>query len=221
MLGIHVRERLLCRSAQITKRIFDVAAVICGGLVLSPLLLPLLAVHWVSIRLYSPGPLFYGQERIGKDGRRFLAWKLRTMVIDAERTLQTYLLANPQMKEEWDRNQKLRHDPRVLPGVGQLLRKSSLDELPQLWNVLVADMSLVGPRPFTPDQLEMYGKVFSLYRKVRPGITGLWQISGRNLTTFEERAKFDAYYVRNWSLWLDVFILGRTIRTVLFREGAY
>lgn len=220
-LGICYRERLLDPWAQFCKRAFDITAVLLGTIALSPFLVPLLLVTWICMKLNSPGPIFYGQERVGKDGHHFQAWKFRTMVVNADAALKTYLEKHPEKKIEWDVNQKLRQDPRVIPGIGNLLRKSSLDELPQLWNVLCGDMSLVGPRPFMTEQTQIYGERVALYRKVRPGITGLWQISGRNFTTFEERSKFDAYYVRNWSFWLDIFILGRTVRTVLFREGAF
>ncbi|WP_437203729.1 undecaprenyl-phosphate galactose phosphotransferase WbaP [Planctomicrobium sp. SH664] len=221
VMGIHLRERLLCPSAQILKRTFDLTVVILGCIAISPLLLGLLAFSWIATRSFSPGPMFYGQERIGKDGKRFLAWKFRTMVVGAEQILQQYLKENPEAREEWNANQKLRNDPRIIPGIGEILRKTSLDELPQLWNVFRGEMSLIGPRPITPCQIQMYGTGFNLYRKVRPGITGLWQISGRNLTTFSQRAQFDAYYVRNWSLWMDLFIFARTVKTVILREGAF
>jgi len=221
IMGIHHRERLLNPVKRIGKRMFDILAVLLGLLVLSPLLLLLLLFTWVCIRISSPGPVFYSQKRVGRNGRHFSAWKLRTMVVDAEAALEKYLQKHPEKRDEWDRNQKLQADPRILPGIGNFLRISSLDELPQLWNVLRGDMSLVGPRPFMPEQTGLYGDRLDLYYKVRPGVTGMWQISGRNHTTFEERANLDAYYVRNWSFWLDVFILGRTVKTVLFREGAF
>lgn len=221
VLGIRYRERLLDPGAQFCKRAFDLCAVTLGGLLLSPFLLPLLVVNWICMKICSPGPIFYSQDRVGKDGRHFKAWKFRTMVLNAEAALEAYLQKHPEMRSEWDLNQKLRKDPRIIPGIGHFLRKTSLDELPQLWNVLRGDMSLVGPRPFMTEQTQMYGEGVHLYRKVRPGITGMWQISGRNYTTFEERAKLDAYYVRNWSFWLDLFILCRTVRTVLLREGAF
>jgi Undecaprenyl-phosphate galactose phosphotransferase WbaP len=221
VLGIRYRERLLDPGAQFCKRLFDLCAVILGVTILSPFLLPLFAVTWVCMKICSPGPIFYSQDRVGKDGRPFKAWKFRTMVLNAEAALESYLQQHPEMRAEWDQTQKLRKDPRIIPGIGHFLRKTSLDELPQLWNVLRGDMSLVGPRPFMTGQTQLYGAGVHLYRKVRPGITGMWQISGRNYTTFEERAKLDAYYVRNWSFWLDLFILCRTVRTVLLREGAF
>jgi lipopolysaccharide/colanic/teichoic acid biosynthesis glycosyltransferase len=134
--------------------------------------------------------------------------------------LEEYLENNPDQLPEWNRNQKLRSDPRITR-IGRFLRKTSLDELPQLWNVIWGDMSLVGPRPMLPSQVAQYGNHFGLYSMVRPGITGLWQVSGRNEKTFEERAQLDAYYVRNWSPWVDLYLLIKTIRIVLFAKGAY
>ncbi len=219
--GIYVRERLHSPTSQFCKRLFDLVAVTAGSVVLLPLVLPLLIATWALIQRYSPGSIFYSQERIGKGGKRFNTWKVRTMVHNGDQVLDQYLAENPDQKEIWDRTQKLQYDPRVIPGIGHFLRSTSLDELPQLWNVLTGDMSLVGPRPFIEYQESLYGDVLGLYQKVRPGITGLWQISGRNQTSFQERVKLDAYYVRNWSFWMDIFILGRTIRTVLRREGAF
>ena len=142
------------------------------------------------------------------------------MVCDADAVLQTYLAANPQARAEWERDHKLKRDPRVT-WIGRLLRQTSLDELPQLWNVLRGEMSLVGPRPIVDDEIRKYGDVFLEYTRVLPGITGLWQVSGRNNTTYDERVSLDAFYVGNWSVWLDLYILFRTIRVVLLREGAY
>ena len=132
------------------------------------------------------------------------------MVEDAEAILHDCLQRDPRMQEEWETTQKLKNDPR-LTRVGKILRRLSLDELPQLYNILFGEMSLVGPRPILPEQQEAYGKAYTLYVKVRPGLTGMWQVSGRNSTTFEERAQWDDYYVRNWSIWLDIYILLRTI----------
>lgn len=217
VMGIHVRERLLCPSSQLWKRAVDVFTVTMGGLVL----LPFFAVCCLLIKAISPGPAFYGHERIGRNGKKFKAWKFRTMVVNADKILDQYLEENEELRAEWEATQKLQSDPRIIRGVGHILRKTSLDELPQLWNVLRGEMSLVGPRPIVTDEIRKYGGVYSLYLRVTPGITGLWQISGRNLTTYEERVTLDAYYVRNWSPWLDLFILGRTVKTVLLREGAF
>lgn len=221
VLGLHVRERLLSPTSQFCKRVFDLVGVSVGGAILMIGLIPVMICTWICLKRHSPGPMFYSQERVGKGGKKFRVWKFRTMVLDADQKLEEYLDDHPEFRQEWEVNQKLQHDPRVIPGIGNFLRKSSLDEIPQLWNVMKGEMSLVGPRPFMEGQSDFYGDVLPLYMKVRPGITGMWQISGRNHTTFEERVAYDAYYVRNWSLWLDIFILGRTIRTVLFREGAF
>ena len=152
----------------------------------------------VLIKLDSPGKVLFGQERIGRDGRHFVTWKFRTMVEDAELILEDWLKRDPILLKEWETTQKLKKDPR-LTQVGRILRRLSLDELPQLYNILVGEMSLVGPRPILPEQQAAYGKAYNLYVKVRPGLTGMWQVSGRNSTTFEERAQWDDYYVRNWS----------------------
>ena len=194
----------------------DVVLVAVGGL----LLLPLIVVIAMLVKLKSPGPVFYGHTRRGFGGRAFKCWKFRTMVCNGTDVLEEHFRENPAAREEWDRDLKLRDDPRVTP-LGRFLRKTSLDELPQLWNVLRGEMSLVGPRPIVDDEILLYGDVYRLYTAVRPGITGLWQVSGRNNTTYPERVQFDRHYVRNWSLWLDVSILGRTLTTVVRADGAY
>jgi lipopolysaccharide/colanic/teichoic acid biosynthesis glycosyltransferase len=142
------------------------------------------------------------------------------MAANADRILEDYLEAHPESRREWQRDHKLKRDPRVTR-VGRLLRKASLDELPQIWNVIRGDMSLVGPRPIVYDEVAKYGEGFQLYTQVLPGITGLWQVSGRNDTSYADRVELDSYYVRNWSPWFDLYLLGRTVKTVLAREGAY
>nr|WP_084496101.1 undecaprenyl-phosphate galactose phosphotransferase WbaP [Meiothermus cerbereus] len=216
VLGLEVRQRLLLPGPRIIKRIIDVGLIILFALPIALLgvLLSLL------IRLDSPGSAFYGHPRIGLAAQRFRAWKFRSMVQDADRLLHEYLQQHPELREEWERDQKLRNDPRITR-VGRFLRKTSLDEFPQLWNVLLGEMSLVGPRPIVEDEVKRYGSLFALYTKVRPGLTGLWQVSGRNDTTYAERVAMDAYYVRNWSPWLDLYILARTVWVVLFGKGAY
>jgi Undecaprenyl-phosphate galactose phosphotransferase WbaP len=194
----------------------DLSFAVIGGL----LILPLIGLICLLTKASSPGPIFYSQRRLGFEARHFHAWKFRTMVVNADQVLQKHLAANIQLREEWARDHKLKNDPRVT-WVGRWLRKTSLDELPQVWNVLRGQMSLVGPRPIVDAEIEKYGETFERYRKVVPGITGLWQISGRNNTTYQERVDLDSYYVRNWSPWLDLYILIRTIKVVLLREGAY
>ncbi len=216
--GLHIRDRLLFPFQRLMKRFADVT-VSASLLILS---IPLVAIIGIWIKMKSPGPIFfchYG--RVGRSGKTFGAWKVRSMVQNAAQVLDQHLASNPEAMAEWKRDQKLRNDPRIIPGIGQLLRKTSLDELPQLWNVLTGDMSLVGPRPIVGVEIARYGETFQMYSRVRPGLTGLWQVSGRNNTSYDDRVHLDNYYVRNWSMWLDYFILLRTVRTVLLREGSY
>lgn len=215
-LGLAVRQQLLLAGPRLLKRTLDLMLTVLGGSLISPLIVTLA----VAVRLTSRGPAFYSQSRLGADGRPFRAWKFRSMVTNADAVLSTYLAGHPDARSEWERDQKLRNDPRVTP-LGRWLRKTSLDELPQLWNVLRGEMSLVGPRPIVNNEVQRYGDAYSLYRRVRPGITGLWQVSGRNDVTYEERVAFDAYYVRNWSVWLDLHLLARTVLVVLRGKGAY
>jgi Undecaprenyl-phosphate galactose phosphotransferase WbaP len=216
VLGLEVRQRLLMPGPRFAKFSIDLAATLLGGL----LLLPLIIGIAVLIKLDSPGPIFYLQTRIGLDGKHFKAWKFRTMVPNAAKVLQEYLDEHPELREAWKQDHKLRHDPRVTR-IGKFLRRTSLDELPQLWNILRGEMSLVGPRPIVDEEIERYGDKFPLYTKVIPGLTGLWQVSGRNNITYQERVSLDAYYVRNWSVWLDIYILIRTVWVVATGEGAY
>ena len=215
LAGIHLQQNLMLPLPRLTKRCMDFVAAIVGGIVLLPVLFYLA----VAVKMSSRGPIFYGHERIGRYGRRFKAWKFRTMFQDSNLVLDQYLEANPDLQEEWNRDHKLRFDPRITR-IGRFLRKTSLDELPQLWNVIWGDMSLVGPRPIVDEEKIKYGQYYGLYTMVKPGITGLWQVSGRNNTTYDERVQLDAYYVRNWSPWIDVVLLFKTIRIVLF-AGAY
>ena len=216
VLVLEVRANLLQPGARLTKRSLDLLMVLLLGLVTAPFILVML----VAIPLTSRGPVFYSQTRLGREGGHFTAWKFRTMVRDADAVLARWLLDHPDLRAEWERDHKLRDDPRVT-WVGRLLRKTSLDELPQLWNVLVGEMSLVGPRPIVDAEIPKYGEKLALYRKVRPGLTGLWQVSGRNDTTYDERVALDTYYVRNWSVWLDLHIILRTVRVVVLGSGAY
>lgn len=216
VLGLELRQRLLLPGPRSLKRTIDLASAVVGGLLISPLLL-LIAL---LIKLDSRGPVLYGHTRIGQEGRRFKAWKFRSMIPDADRALQDYLERHPELWAEWEATQKLKNDPRVTR-VGRWLRKLSLDELPQLWNIIKGEMSLVGPRPVVQEELAKYGEKGVLYLKVKPGMTGLWQVSGRSETSYEERVELDAYYVRNWSIWLDLYILARTVWVVIFGRGAY
>jgi Undecaprenyl-phosphate galactose phosphotransferase WbaP len=180
----------------------------------------MVALIAMLVKWSSKGPVFYGHERIGEGGRTFRAWKFRTMVENADETLEQYLQADPSLQVEWATNHKLKRDPRIT-NIGKLLRQTSLDELPQIWNVIRGEMSLVGPRPIVRNEVIKYGEEFDLYRRVRPGITGLWQVSGRSKTTYEERVTMDVHYVRNWSVWLDAYLLAKTVGVVLGKQGAY
>jgi len=219
---IHCFQRGLSPSALIAKRVMDVFLILCC----SPLFIPMFATIACLIKLSSKGPVFYGQARLGKNGKSFRIWKFRSMVPNADTVLQKYLINHPELQDEWSHNHKLKNDPRIT-SIGHLLRKTSLDELPQLWNVLVGEMSLVGPRPIIDhDQydrkyVENHPDVFALYTSVRPGITGLWQISGRNDLSYLHRIACDREYIQNWSCMSDVYILWRTIKTAILREGAY
>lgn len=215
-LTLEVRRSLLLPSAQIIKRVVDLALAVVVGLLVAPAC----AILYVLLKLESRGPALYSQCRIGRGGEAFRIWKFRSMVHDAQRVLNDYLERHPELRSEWERDHKLKNDPRITP-LGKFLRKTSLDELPQLWNVLKGDMSLVGPRPIVEAEVSKYGAGYLLYTKVPPGITGLWQVSGRNDTTYSERVALDSYYVRNWSPWLDVYVLGKTVKVVLAGEGAY
>lgn len=216
LTGIHLQQNLMLPMPRVTKRCMDFVAALVGCILISPVLFYLA----VAVKMSSRGPILYGHQRIGRNGKLFRAWKFRTMFTNANLVLEQYLEDNPEAQEEWARDHKLKVDPRVTR-IGRFLRKTSLDELPQLWNVFRGEMSLVGPRPIVNDEVVKYGPYYHLYTMVKPGITGLWQVSGRNNTTYDERVQLDAYYVRNWSPWLDVFLLLKTIRIVLFAKGAY
>jgi Undecaprenyl-phosphate galactose phosphotransferase WbaP len=216
MLGLQIKRNLFLRRNQVLKRSLD----IIGGLLL---FIPFILLSpFISLAIYveDRGPVFYRHLRIGQAGRKFYVLKFRTMRPDADRVLEEYLAANPEALHFWLEERKLKNDPRITR-VGQFLRKSSLDELPQVVNILLGDMSLVGPRPVTEEELAKYGKDAFYYLLVRPGLTGLWQVSGRNEVSYEKRVALDRYYVQNWSIWLDLYILARTVWVVLTRKGAY
>jgi Undecaprenyl-phosphate galactose phosphotransferase WbaP len=215
-VGFEIPQRLFQSGSEIAKRLLDFTLSLTAIIILSPLFLFLT----IAVGISSKGPAFYRQARYGRDGKVFWALKFRSMVPNADRILADYLASHPECLFEWQRDQKLRNDPRVTR-IGKWLRRLSLDELPQLLNVLAGQMSLVGPRPIVKAEIEKYGRIYGIYSRVRPGITGLWQVSGRNNTTYEERIELDEYYVHNWSVWFDAYLLLRTVKTVLSREGAY
>jgi Undecaprenyl-phosphate galactose phosphotransferase WbaP len=197
------------------KRLIDLLAA-SAALVIG---LPLFILIYVGIELTEPGPALFVQPRLGWRGKTFKLLKFRTMYCNSEQVLRDYLQLHPEEKTKWDKYQKLTNDPRVTP-FGKWLRRTSLDELPQLFNVLKGEMSLVGPRPVLESELEMYRPVYHYYIQVLPGLTGLWQVSGRSATPYRYRRLLDRWYVENWSLCLDIMIMLRTIPTVLTMRGA-
>ncbi len=215
VLFLTVRNNLSRRAYRWIKRGFDLFGASLLLLLTSPLFLVLAAL----IRRSGETP-FYSHARVGRNGTSFKCLKFRSMRPDADRVLQDLLDNDPVARAEWDRDFKLRNDPRITP-VGRFLRRTSLDELPQLINVIKGEMSLVGPRPIVTAELERYGDYVNLYLQVLPGVTGLWQISGRNDTTYTERVSLDAWYVQNWSLWYDIAILFKTVGVVLNKRGVY
>jgi Undecaprenyl-phosphate galactose phosphotransferase WbaP len=215
LIAPRILDRNLIPKSRLA-RIMDISLILLAA----PYIILTFLVIMILIKLDSRGPVFYRQARIGRFGRKFHVYKFRTMVQNADQILQTYLENSPELKAEWLATHKLKKDPRVTR-IGSILRKSSLDELPQLWNIIIGEMSLVGPRPIVDAEVEKYGKCFDLYIKVRPGLTGLWQVSGRNDTTYERRVKLDEYYVLNRSLKLDLQILWKTVFVVLKKDGAY
>jgi lipopolysaccharide/colanic/teichoic acid biosynthesis glycosyltransferase len=200
----------------VIKRCMDLLLSLAGLLFLTPLFFLLATL----IHLESHGPAIFYQARIGRGGRQFQMLKFRTMYMGSGWDFIQHLENNSIQKVSYDRFQKLVNDPRLTP-LGRFLRRFSLDELPQLWNVLRGEMSLVGPRPFLPEQLDFYGPTYAKYVLARPGMTGLWQVSGRNLLSFAERVRLDEIYLYSWSLKLDICILWRTVGVVLHQDGAY
>ena len=213
----HAATRYTTRRSSYTtlKRLLDVVGALALALVFSPLIL-LIAVR---MRLEG-GPILFRHRRIGQGGRTFECLKFRTMVPHAEQVLQQLLETDPEARAEWLRDHKLRHDPRVTR-LGRFLRKTSLDELPQLWNVLRGEMSLVGPRPIVKEEMLRYGRYLPAYMAAKPGVTGLWQVTGRNDTDYRRRVVMDTYYVRKQTLLMDLRILIKTVKVVLWGHGAY
>lgn len=215
LIMLSIQNKLARSSHRFFKRVFDIIVSVLLIAILSPLLLYLV----VRIRA-DGGPAFFFQERVGLGGKGFRCMKFRSMHVDAEEKLQVLLESNSELRTEWQRNFKLSNDPRVT-SIGAFIRAKSLDELPQLFNVLLGQMSLVGPRPLLFNELDRYGNTLDLYTLVTPGITGVWQVSGRSDTTFEDRAEMDEWYIRNWSLFYDITCLVRTINVLIDNDGAY
>ena len=214
ILGVEVRQQLLLPGPRLAKRVMDVALTATGIL----FVLPFLLLIAFLIKLDSKGPIFYTQKRLGKDGEHFRAYKFRTMYGDGEERLKAILDADPALRAEYEIYHKLRRDPRVTR-IGRILRKFSLDEFPQLLNVVLGDMSLVGPRPYIERELTEMGGQEKIILRAPPGMTGMWQVSDRNATSFAQRVQIDVYYVRNWSPWLDIHILAKTFGVVIKGTG--
>jgi undecaprenyl-phosphate galactose phosphotransferase len=216
IIFLHSRHKILSPVGRLMKRAVDI---IGGGCVLL-LGLPFFAIVAILIKK-DGGPIFYSQDRIGQGGVHFKLWKFRSMAVNADKILQDVLDKNPQLREDWQIRRKIEHDPRITK-IGNFIRKASIDELPQIINVLKGDMSLIGPRPILPDEVIFFNEEqLKTYCSVKPGITGLWQVSGRNNTTFKYRVYLDTWYVENWSFWYDIVIVFKTIGALLGRTGAY
>lgn len=213
-LGLELHHHLLNPLILAVKKVIDLV----GSLLLLTLTLPIMMVIAVLIKVDSHGPVIYKHSRVGRKYRKFKMFKFRTMVENADQLLEKFLSSSPPARQEWENHQKLTNDPR-LTRVGKWLRKFSLDELPQFWNVLRGEMSLIGPRAVTEAELEKYGDYADLILKVKPGITGWWQVMGRNQTTWERRTQLEVYYVSNWSLWMDAYILVRTVWVMISGQG--
>jgi len=205
-------------KGELLKRVFDIVFSIAALICLSPVFL----IIAILIKVKSPdGSIFFGHQRIGQNGKFFRVYKFRTMVPDAEERLKKMLDENPKIKEEFEKDFKLKDDPRIIPGIGNFLRKSSLDELPQFFNVLIGNMSVVGPRPIVEDEVKKYGKYADIVFSIKPGVTGLWQVSGRNDIDYDERVQMDMEYIEKQNFWLDLEIIYKTVLVMVFRKGAY
>lgn len=216
ILGFASTHNLTKRLSLFSKRALDLFMLVIS----CPLTIPLVLIISLLVKLTSPGPVFYGHKRIGKNGREFKCWKFRSMVTDADKQLEKILAENPQMRAEWEKDRKITNDPRVTK-IGKFLRKTSLDEIPQFFNILTGEMSFIGPRPVTLPELTKYGDKTDFILSVKPGLSGMWQISGRSDTGYEERINLDSYYIQNWSFWLDMWIIIKTVYVVLKGKGAY
>lgn len=216
MLLVNVKNNLARPYYRGLKRAFDMLSTLCGMIVFLPVGLIISGIIYVT----DPGPILFKHKRIGQHGKEFYCYKFRSMVVDAEIALKEYLEVNPEALKEWNTDFKLKNDPRITK-IGRFLRKTSLDEFPQLINVLKGEMSLVGPRPIIKAEIEKYGEYINDFYLVPPGITGVWQVSGRSDTTYEERVQMDSWYVHNWSVWVDIVYLVKTVKIVIQGKGAY
>lgn len=216
ILGFSSTHNLTKKLNLFAKRCIDLFLV----LIASPVLIPATIFIGIGIKCSSRGPVFYGHKRVGKNGKIIKCWKFRSMYNNSQEMLEKILAEDPVRREEWERDRKFVDDPRVTK-FGKFLRKTSLDELPQLFNILAGNMSFVGPRPVTSEELEKYGEMSDIILTVTPGLSGMWQISGRSDTGYEERVVLDTYYIQNWSVWLDLWIIIKTVWVVLKGKGAY
>jgi len=216
ILGFSSTHNLTKPFSLFWKRFIDLLLLLLS----SPVTIPVTAFVALIVKITSPGPIFYGHKRIGKNGKEFKCWKFRSMVIDADKQLEKILAENPEMRAEWEKDRKFTNDPRVTK-IGKILRKTSIDEIPQFFNILTGEMSFIGPRPVTEPELAKYGKKSDFILSVQPGLSGMWQISGRSDTGYEERVTLDSYYIQNWSVWLDIWIIIKTVYVVLRGKGAY
>lgn len=213
---LDVKNNLSKRRNKVLKYIFDMTLTIVGTICISPILF--IIALWIYID--SPGPVIFKHMRVGKDGKEFPCYKFRSMCVDAKEKLEELLKNDPVARAEWEKDFKLKHDPRITRS-GAFLRKTSLDELPQIFNVLKGEMSLVGPRPIIREEMKRYKNHINEYLMVKPGIAGMWQCSGRSDIEYDERVNMDSWYVRNWSIWLDIMILWKTLQAVFAKKGAY
>ncbi|MCL2129947.1 MAG: undecaprenyl-phosphate galactose phosphotransferase WbaP [Treponema sp.] len=216
ILGLATSHRLKMYWNLAIKRFFDLGIIIVGGI----LILPFLLFIALLIKITSPGPVLYGHQRLGLNGKLFNAYKFRSMVMDAEKKLDEVLRADGRLRDEWEASHKLKNDPRITK-IGKILRRTSFDEFPQLLNILKGEMSLVGPRPVTDKEIIKYGENATRILSVKPGLTGLWQVSGRSDTDYVERISYDLYYIQSWSVWLDIWIMYKTPGAILKGKGAY
>ena len=216
ILGLATSHKLKMFWNLAIKRFLDIVFVSLGGL----FILPFLLLIALAVKISSPGPILYGNRRLGLNGVYFSAYKFRSMIMDADKKLERILEADPRLREEWESSHKLKDDPRVTK-IGKFLRRTSFDEFPQLINILKGEMSLVGPRPVTDAEIEKYGENARRILTVKPGLTGLWQVSGRSDTDYSERVSYDIYYLQSWSVWLDLWIIYRTPGAIFKGKGAY
>ena len=216
IIGFASVHNLTFKGNLFLKRLLDISII----LFFSPIWLPVMIILAFLTKITSRGPIFYGHKRVGKNGKVLKCWKFRSMFSNSQEMLEQILATDPVRREEWEKDRKFIDDPRVTK-FGKFLRKTSLDELPQLFNVLTGEMSLIGPRPVTEPELVKYGKYKDYVLSVSPGLSGMWQVSGRSDTGYEERISFDSYYIQNWSIWLDIWILIKTVWVVVKGKGAY